>query len=69
MLSERTQRLYQQHPPGPGPEGPVATLPELLHEIEVAAKFGISRDELALQLDIHPELFDSLLDDADIQLS
>jgi hypothetical protein len=41
----------------------------LLHEVEVAAKFGTSRNELARQLDLHPDLFESLLEDADVSLA
>jgi hypothetical protein len=68
MISERTIKLYEQHPP-PAPESqPPPSLQELLHEIEVAAQVGVSREEVALQLGLHPELFDALVDDAGVQL-
>lgn len=69
MISERTMKLYEQHRPEPRQGEAAPTLPELLHEVEVAAKFGISRDELARQLGLHPELFDSLVEDADVSLA
>jgi hypothetical protein len=68
VISERTVRLYDRHPPRPREDGSPPTLDELLHEVEVAAKFHVSRDELARQLDLHPELFESLMDDSGIDL-
>jgi len=50
VISERTVKLYEQHPPEARQGQQAPTLPELLHEVEVAAKFGTSRDELAHQL-------------------
>jgi hypothetical protein len=35
----------------------------------VAAKFGTPRAELAEQLGLHPELFDSLVEDSDLDLA
>ena len=68
VFSERTIRLYEEHQPA-APEGRSApTLPELLHEVEVAAQVGVSRDELAGQLGLHSELFDALVDDAGVSL-
>jgi hypothetical protein len=52
-------------PPG-GSSAP--TLSELLHEVEVAARVGVPRDELARQLGLHSELFDSLVGDAGVSL-
>ena len=43
-------------------------LSELLHEVEVAARVGVPRDELARQLGLHSELFDSLVGDAGVSL-
>jgi hypothetical protein len=40
----------------------------LLHEVEVAAQVGVPRDELALQLGLHSELFDALVGDAGVSL-
>jgi hypothetical protein len=45
VISERTVKLYEQHPPEAQQGKQAPTLPELLHEVEVAAKFGTSRDE------------------------
>lgn len=68
MVSERTIRLYEEHYPA-APEGSSApTLPELLHEVEVAAQVGVPRDELARQLGLHSELFDALVGDAGVSL-
>jgi hypothetical protein len=68
VFSERTIRLYEEHKPA-APEGSSApTLPELLHEVEVAAQVGVPRDELALQLGLHSELFDALVGDAGVSL-
>jgi hypothetical protein len=68
VFSERTIRLYGEHRPA-APEGSSApTLPELLHEVEVAAQVGVPRDELALQLGLHSELFDALVGDAGVSL-
>jgi hypothetical protein len=69
VISEKTAKLYEEHPPGSKEGRPALTLPELLHEVEVAAKFGISRDELARQLGLHTELFDALVEDAGVVLS
>ena len=69
MISERTVRLYEQHPPESRQGQPAPTLPQLLHEVEVAAKFGTPRAELAEQLGLHPELFDSLVEDSDLDLA
>jgi hypothetical protein len=69
VISERTVKLYEQHPPAGRQGQPAPTLPELLHEVEVAAKFGTSRDELARQLGLHPDLFESLVEDADTSLA
>jgi plasmid maintenance system antidote protein VapI len=69
VISERTVKLYEQYPPEPRQGETPPTLAELLHEVEVAAKFGISRDELARQLAVHPELFESLVKDADVALA
>jgi hypothetical protein len=69
VISERTVKLYEQHPPEARQGQQAPTLPELLHEVEVAAKFGTSRDELAHQLGLHPELFESLVEDADVSLA
>jgi hypothetical protein len=68
VLSERTVRLYDQHPPKPREDGSSPTLDELLHEVEVAAKYHVSRTELAQQLDLHPDLFASLVNDSGIDL-
>jgi hypothetical protein len=68
VFSERTIRLYGEHKPA-APEGSSApTLSELLHEVEVAAQVGVPRDELALQLGLHSELFDALVGDAGVSL-
>jgi hypothetical protein len=40
VISERTVKLYEQHPPEARQGQQAPTLPELLHEVEVAAKFG-----------------------------
>jgi hypothetical protein len=69
VISERTIKLYERYRPDARRGEAAPTLPELLHEVEVAAKFGISRDELARQLRLHPELFDSLVHDADVSLA
>jgi hypothetical protein len=69
VISERTVKLYEDHTPAAREGQPAPTLPELLHEVEVAAKFGISRDELARQLGLHPQLFESLVEDADVALA
>jgi hypothetical protein len=68
VLSERTIRLYEEHNPAAPEESSAPTLPELLHEVEVAAQFGVPRDELARQLGLHSELFDALVADAGVSL-
>jgi hypothetical protein len=68
MISERTKRLFEEHPPKALEGSPTPTLAELFHEVEVAAKFGISRDELARQLGVHDELFDALVEDVGVRL-
>jgi hypothetical protein len=68
MISERTARIYEQHPPRPRDGGQVPTLIELLHEIEVAAKFGLPEDEVRRQLSVDPELFEALIGDSGISL-
>ena len=68
VFSDLTIRLYEEHKPA-APEGSSApTLPELLHEVEVAAQVGVPRDELARQLGLHSELFDALVGDAGMSL-
>ena len=69
MISERTEKLYERYRPEPRQGEAAPTLPELFHEVEVAAKFEISREELAPQLGLHPELFESLVKDADVSLA
>jgi hypothetical protein len=69
VISDRTMKLYERYRPEPRRGKAAPTLPELLHEVEVAAKFGISRDELARQFGLHPELLDSLVEDADVSLA
>lgn len=68
MVSERTIRLYEEHMPAPPGGSSAPTLSELLHEVEVAARVGVPRDELARQLGLHSELFDSLVGDAGVSL-
>jgi hypothetical protein len=68
MVSERTVEMYEQHPPGPRDGGQVPSLAELLHEIEVAAKFGIPENDLREQLSISPQLFDALVSDSGLSL-
>jgi hypothetical protein len=40
VISERTARLFEEHPPEAQTGSPTPTLAELFHEVEVAAKFG-----------------------------
>jgi hypothetical protein len=68
LNSERTARLFEEHPPEAQTGSPTPTLAELFHEVEVAAKFGISRDELARQLGLHDDLFDALVEDVGVRL-
>jgi hypothetical protein len=68
MVSDRTVKIYEQHPPRPDAGGQVPTLAELLHEIEVAAKFGVAEDELREQLSLDPDLFDALVSDSGLSL-
>jgi hypothetical protein len=68
VISERTRKLYEEHPPQPREGRPDPTLSQLIHEVEVAAKFGISREELRNQLGVDGTLVDALIDDAGIDL-
>jgi hypothetical protein len=68
VISERTIRLYEQYPPQPRQGQAQQTLPQLLHEIEVAATFGTPRAELSNQMGLHPDLFDSLVKDSGLEL-
>jgi hypothetical protein len=68
VISERSARLFEEHPPEAQTGSPTPTLAELFHEVEVAAKFGISRDELARQLGLHDDLFDALVEDVGVRL-
>jgi hypothetical protein len=68
MISESTIQLYELHPPKLQANGLRPTLAELLHEVEVAGKFGIQRDELARQLDLQPELFEAMVNDSGIEI-
>jgi hypothetical protein len=40
----------------------------LLHEIELAAKFGVPETELREQLSVDPRLFDALVSDSGLSL-
>jgi hypothetical protein len=67
VISERTRRLYEEHPPQPREQRPEPTLSELIHEVEVAAKFNISREELTHQLGVDRSLLDALIADTGIE--
>lgn len=68
MIRETTVQLYEQYPPKPRTDGLRPSLAQLLHAVEVAGKFGVSRAELVNQLDLQPDLFDALVYDAGIDL-
>jgi hypothetical protein len=68
MISNRTLELYRKNPPQRSDGRPVPELAELIHEIEVAVKVGISRKELAEQIDLQPELFESLVVDTGLEI-
>jgi hypothetical protein len=55
-------------PPQPRERRPDPTLSQLIREVEVAAKFSISRDELSHQLGVDRTLMDALIEDTGIEL-
>ena len=68
VISKRTASLYEKHPVEPREGRPEPTLSQLFHEVEVAAKSGISQEELAYQMGVDRSLLDALIEDSGIDL-
>jgi hypothetical protein len=68
VISERTVRLFEEHPPDAQTGSPTPTLTELFHEVEVAASSASRETSLLGQLGLHDDLFDALVEDVGVRL-
>jgi hypothetical protein len=64
-----SQRRCIAHRPAARAGGYPPSLADLIHAVEVAAKVGVSREELACQLRINGELFEAIVGDVGVGLA